>query len=150
MSAVRGADLREPRRYRASLALVVAASSTPYGYTVSIWSTGAILMSSHGVPSGAQVVGFIGGALGGFALLGLASRRHLTGGSSPHQAGDRVTAGTLHWIAVSAAVGGVALIRPLPGWAAWPLGSFVATTTYLLAAGLQLTLVSARRGRSPW
>ena len=149
MTRATAVGLSGSRRYRAALAVVVAAAATPYGYTVSIWSAGAILMGAHGVPNEGQVAGFIGGALGGFALLGLASRPHLTRESLPDRAGDRVTAGTLHWIAISAAVGGVVLIRPLPGWAAWPLGSFAATTTYLLMAGLQLTVVGARRGGSP-
>jgi hypothetical protein len=32
------------------------------------------------------------------------------------------------------------------GWEAWPLGSFAATTIYILSASVQLALVSARRG----
>ncbi len=145
MSAARRTDVG--RTFRPALATIVAASAAPYGYTVSIWSSGAILMAAHGVPSGAEVAGLIAGALSGFGLLGRAARTPLARGAPLDDPGDRVAAGTLHWLAVLAAIGAVALVARLPGWLAWPLGSLIATTTYLLAAGLQLAIVTARHAR---
>jgi hypothetical protein len=51
-------------------------------------------------------------------------------------------AGALHWAAVGAAVGAVALLAELHEWFVWPLGSAAATVIYLVGAGLQLGLVA--------
>jgi hypothetical protein len=132
---------------RAALGTMVAASAAPYGYTVSIWSSGAVLMRGHGTPNVGEVFAFVAGALTGFAALALLARGTLTRIESLDDAGDRVLAGVLHWLAVGAAVGAVAVLAELHGWTAWPLGSFAATTIYLLGASAQLTLVSAWRTR---
>ncbi len=135
------------RLLRAALGTMVAARAAPYGYTVSIWSSGAVLMRGHGTPSVGAVFGFVAGALTGFTALALLARGTLNRSESLDDAGDRVLAGMLHWLAVGAAVGAVAALAELPGWTAWPLGSFAAMTIYLLGASAQLTLVSAWRTR---
>jgi hypothetical protein len=56
---------------RSSLATVVPASAAPYGYTLAIWSCGAVLLRSHGTPSFADTLMFVAGAIAGFNLLGL-------------------------------------------------------------------------------
>jgi hypothetical protein len=90
-------DARSPTRtLRAALGTIVAASAAPYGYTISIWSSGA----------------------------------------------------ALHWLAAGAAVGAAALLAEIHAWEAWPLGSFAATSIYILGAGAQLAVVSARRTSS--
>jgi spore maturation protein SpmB len=125
---------------------MVAASAAPYGYTVTIWSSGALLMHSHGVPKVADVFVFIGGALTAFGIMGLLAHGALARMEGLDHAGDRVLAGTMHWLAVGSAVGSVALIAEVHGWEAWPLGSFAATTLYIALASVQLALVTARRG----
>jgi hypothetical protein len=133
---------------RPAFATIVAASAAPYGYTVSVWSTGGLLMDHHGTPHVYEVLAFAAGALGGFALLGLlardVSRDHEQLGDAP----DRVLAGVLNWFAVGVAIGVAALLAEIHGWAAWPLAAFAATVLYLLGASLQLALV-AGRGRGP-
>jgi hypothetical protein len=44
---------------RSSLATVVPASAAPYGYTLAIWSCGAVLLRSHGTPSLADTLMFV-------------------------------------------------------------------------------------------
>jgi hypothetical protein len=124
---------------------MVAASAAPYGYTVTLWSSGAILIRSHGLPHVAEVFAFAAGALCGFGLMGLLARGALASMESLDDAAGRVIAGTLHWLAVGTAVGVVALIAEIDGWEAWPLSSFTATTLYILLASLQLAVVDARR-----
>lgn len=130
-----------------ALGTVVAASAAPYGYTLSIWSSGAVLMRVHGIPQTADVFAFIAGGVIGFALMSLLARDALTRMELDHPA-DRVLAGIMSWFAVGAAVGAVALLAGLEGRLAWPLGSFAATTIYILAASAQLSLVSTRRVRA--
>jgi hypothetical protein len=97
---------------------MVAASAAPYGYTISIWSSGAVLMHSHGTPGVADVFAFLAGALTGFGLLALFSRGAVTTMESLDHAPDRVLAGAMHWLAAGAAVGTVALVAKLHGWEA--------------------------------
>jgi hypothetical protein len=130
---------------RAALATMVAASAAPYGYTVSIWSSGAVLMRTHGTPRVGEVFAFLAGALTGFGFMGLLARGALADRKSLDHAADRVLAGAMHWLAAGGAVGSVALLAEIPGWAAWPLGSFAATTVYILGASLQLAAVTLRR-----
>ncbi|MFN8202396.1 MAG: hypothetical protein U0S48_07515 [Solirubrobacteraceae bacterium] len=133
------------RTIRAGLGTIVAASAAPYGYTISIWSSGAVLLRSRGVPSVAEVFAFLAGALAGFAVMALAAHGAVTRSESLDHASDRVVAGALHWLAAGAAVGAAALLAEIRGWEAWPLASFAATTTYILGASVQLAAVSVRR-----
>jgi len=89
----------------------------------------------------------VAGALTGFGLIALFAHGALTQAEPINHAPDRVLAGALHWLAVGAAVGAVALLARVRGWEAWPLGSFVATALYMFAASVQLALVAARRKR---
>jgi hypothetical protein len=132
-------------RLRTNLRSSVAASAAPYGYTISIWSSGAVLMHSHRTPTVPEVFAFLAGAVTGFGLLVLLSRGVLTTTESLDHAADRALAGAMHWLAAGAAVGCVALVARLHGWEAWPLGSFAATSIYILGASIELALVAHRR-----
>jgi hypothetical protein len=126
---------------------MVAASAAPYGYTISIWSSGAVLMHAHGTPRVAEVFAFLSGALIGFALLALLSRGAVTTLQPLDHPPDRVLAGVMHWLAAGGAVGSVTLVAELHGWEAWPLGSFAATSVYIFGGSIQLALVTRRRRR---
>jgi hypothetical protein len=130
---------------RAAFATMVATSAAPYGYTVSVWSTGGMLMHHHGTPRVHDVFAFAGGALGGFTVLGLFASRGSGRWDQIDRADDRVLTGMLHWFAVGAAIGAAALLAEIHGWVAWPLASFAATALYILVASLQLALLTARR-----
>jgi hypothetical protein len=130
---------------RAALATIVAASAAPYGYTVTLWSSGAVLMRSHGTPHVAEVFAFVAGALAGFGLMAVVAEGSLGRPEPLGDAADRVRAGTLHVLAVGGAVGAVALLAEIHTWAAWPLSAFAATAFYLLMASLELTLIVIRR-----
>jgi hypothetical protein len=127
---------------RAGLGTIVAASAAPYGYTLAIWSSGAVLIDAHGKPSVAEVFLFLAGAVCAFAALGLLAQGPLAIPKSIDKRRERIIAGALDLLAVGAAVGAVALLAQIGGWIAWPLGSFAATVTYLVGAGLQLALAA--------
>ena len=133
------------RTLRAALGTMLAASAAPYGYTVTLWSSGVIVIRSHGLPGVAETLAFAAGALSGFGVMGLLARSALTGTDSLGDAADRVVAGSLHWLAVGAAVGVAALLAEIHGWEVWPLSSLAATVIYLLVASIQLAVVATRR-----
>jgi hypothetical protein len=136
---------RAPPRCARGLGTIVAASAAPYGYTISIWSSGAVLLRSRGVPTVAEVFAFLAGALAGFGVMALAAQGAVTRMESLDHTPDRVLAGALHWLAAGSAVGAAALLAEIPGWEAWPLASFAATTIYILGASAQLAAISVRR-----
>jgi hypothetical protein len=124
---------------------IVSVSAPPYGYTVSVWTSGAILMHFRSTPNVGDVFLFAAGALMGFALLGVAAHGTLRAAQPLGPGPEWVRAGLLNWFAVGSALGVVTLIAEIPSWIAWPLGSFAATTLYIAVAGLQLAFV-ARQG----
>lgn len=127
-----------------ALGAIVTATATPYGYTVSLWSAGAILIRSHSFPTLAEVFLFAAGAMAGYTVVGLLGRHRLDATAPAALGAQRVLAGALHWFAVGLAVGAVALVAQIPGSIAWPLGSFAATTLYLFGAAIELALVVKR------
>ena len=56
--------------YRTDLRGVVGSSASAYGYTLTVWSTGAVLSHFYGAPSPPKVFFFLGGAVLAFALVG--------------------------------------------------------------------------------
>ncbi len=117
-------------------------SIAPYGYTLTIWTSGAVLTHARGVPTSADALLFMVGAVAGFALVGLvAFGRHTARvGSDARQ--PALWAG-FHVPSIGAAIGAATLIAHLledPG--AWPLGGFAATAIYLLVLSAQLALAS--------
>lgn len=137
----------ETRHYRAALGTIVSASAAPYGYTVSLWSSGALLVHFHGVPGVARVFLFLTGALLGFAIVGSFAHGALRTTVPLSPGPGHVLTGLLHWFSVGLAVGSVSLVAELPGWLGWLFGPLFATVVYLSAASLQLALVSARAAR---
>ena len=129
------------------LATVLRGAAVPYGYTVTVWTSGMMLTRERGLPSVGEVFLFMCGAVAGFALLGLVVR--LTGGMpfEPPDGALRRT-GATQFVAVGAALGGATLAALIHSGIAWPLGSFVATSTYLSLATLELTFADRSRARS--
>ena len=128
-----------------ALGTLASSSAAPYGYTISIWSSGAVLVHFRGAPNVGDVLLFAAGALAGFTVIGLLAHLRLEAIDEMVSGRERVMAGVLHWFAVGAAIGAVALIAQISSWVAWPLAMFAATTVYLLGATLQLAAVTGRR-----
>jgi hypothetical protein len=130
---------------RSSLATVIPASAAPYGYTLAIWSSGAVLLRSDGRPSLGDVLTFVAGAIAGFNLLGVLSIGVMGHVEPIESRQDRVLAGVLDWVALGAVVGAVSAISGIHGWAPWLLGPLTATVLYLLVASLQLAGLAIHR-----
>lgn len=138
------ADHTRSESLEIALGTLASSSAAPYGYTISVWSSGAILIHFHGAPNVGEVFLFAAGALAGFALIGLVAHRRLQSFEEVASSRERVLAGVLHWFAVGAAVGSVALIAQMSSWIAWPLAMFAATAIYLTGASVQLAAVAGR------
>lgn len=131
--------MMKPARYLAALATVVRRTAIPYGYTITIWTAGATLEHGHGKPNVGQAYLFLLGAVGGFTAVALLAVR-----STPHglqsESVDLIRTGAINALALGASLGATALVAMIPGVAAWPVGSFAATTVYLLVASIELAL----------
>jgi hypothetical protein len=135
-------------RYRSALRATIAASAAPYGYTLTIWTSGAVLAHAHGIPSTAYALLFLVGAVGAFALIGGLAFGGFTEQLVPEPARAAVFGG-LHFMSVGLAIGAASLDAHLvTGAAAWPVAGFAATSLYLLVSALQLRLAHASRWTS--
>ncbi len=132
---------------RRSFATIVSASAAPYGYTITVWSAGALLIHFHGQPRIWEIFLFLAGAIAGFAALWVAGRGTIEQARPLEHSARRVLAGALDLFAVGGAVGAAALLAMVPAWVAWPFPSFGATAVYIVAASIQLALTEARESR---
>lgn len=138
-----------PGRYRAHLQAAVASSAAPYGYTLTIWTSGAVTTHARGIPSGLEALLFLAGAVAGFALIGAGAH----GGAGrvlriPTEPTVRLWGG-FHIPSVGLAIAGSSLVAALvDGVLAWPLVGFFATSIYLLVIAAQFTFADGK-GRVP-
>ncbi|MBI3648646.1 MAG: hypothetical protein HY240_07860 [Actinobacteria bacterium] len=113
-----------------SLTEVVSKAGVPYGYTLTIWTTGALCLGRFGLPSQAEVFLFVAG--GTLAYVGLALL--VTRGRTIRAA--RPPAALWENAFAVPAVGGTWAIDRLMVGAGWNffLSPLLATTVYLLAS----------------
>ncbi len=115
-------------------------SIAPYGYTLTIWTTGGVLTHAQGLPSTLDALLFMSGAVGGFALLGLAAFGdvHARVQLEPH---PPALWGGLHVLSIGIAIAAATLIaHQVHNAGAWPLGGFASTLIYLAVLAAQLAL----------
>lgn len=119
-------------RYLAGLHSAVDRAGVPYGYTVTIWTSGQVLIVSRGTPPALLLPAFAGGAALAYLSLAAVIGRSGDGREPVARAGLRaVWAVGIQLAAIMAAIGAVALVGEAPEGVAWPAGGFVATTVYL-------------------
>lgn len=124
-----------PRKH---LAERVASESEAYGYTLTVWGTGALLIHHFGSPGFGSIVAFVLGAVAGFALVvtvtasGLFQRIR---SNNREYNRHRFAIATVHILSTLGAIGAnAALIAVLgrwaPSWAILAVAGFVATVVY--------------------
>lgn len=134
------------RRYRAALRATVAASTAPYGYTLTIWTSGAVLSHARGIPDTVEALLFLFGAVAAFALIAVATVSRMPERFVPTPAHSAIWGG-LHFVSVGLAIGAASAIAHLVrSTGAWPLAGFLATATYLVVSASQLALARAAVG----
>jgi len=126
-------------RYRHALRKAVGTSAGPYGYTLTIWTTGAVLVHARGIPTTAEALLFMFGAVIGFSVVGAAAFRSnpaVRGRATSHP----VLWGSFHFVPVAASTGAASLVAHFAsGASAWPLAGFTATSIYLTFVAAQIT-----------
>jgi hypothetical protein len=126
-------------RYLHGLRKAVGTSAGPYGYTLTVWTTGAVLIHARGIPTTLEALMFMAGAVAGFAVVGAAAYRSslpLRAKSVSHP----VLWGSFHFIPVGASIGAAVIVAELVrGTKAWPLAGFTATAIYLTFVAAQIT-----------
>jgi hypothetical protein len=119
-------------------------ASLPYGYTVTIWSSGQVLIDLRGTPSAWLAPSYALGALCGFGLLKLVAWR-----ARPRGAVRVARSGGLAWVVqfvtIAASVGVVALVGRIHAGLVWAVGGFLATTVYL-AGMAAMTVLEGNAG----
>jgi hypothetical protein len=133
------------RGYSEHLRSAVASSAAPYGYTLTIWTSGAVAMHDLGSPNAGRVLLFLAGAVGGFLAAGV-----LAHGSPRSQLGERKSEsvrvwGGIHIVPIAAAVGFTSLVcTVINGAGAWIVIGFAGTLIYLLGLAAQFTIADSR------
>ena len=129
-------------RYRMRLRTTLGSSAAPYGYTLSTWTTGAVLINAHGVPDALAALTFMFGAVPGFAFVGALTFGGVTRHFDRDHGETPLMWGSFHFLSVALAIGAATLVTYLVEsfFVAWPLGGFLGTTIYLLVARAEPTL----------
>jgi hypothetical protein len=128
--------------YRAGVRSAVQTAGLPYGYTVTMWSSGQVLIHFHGTPNLGLVALFAGGALLGFGILRIATAdRDAASGGNLAAGPSWVRGGGIQALAVAVTLAAVAafgaLLAPALSWAA---GGVATVVGYLGVTGLEYAL----------
>jgi hypothetical protein len=144
--------------YRRALGSIVEAAGIPYGFTLTVWGSAALVADHRGVPRPGNVALFAAGALLGFTTVRLfavempvsrwvQARRASSRGEAvpmvmepePHPRMTPALLAVTHLPALGAAYFG-AWVAAHFGMLAWPLAGFVAASAFFAVAAAQLHL----------
>jgi hypothetical protein len=131
-------------RYRRTLRASVAASAAPYGYTLTVWSCGAMAIEEGGLPGLVEALLFVAGGVLAFFLVETLAYGSPTASLRPGTGTEVALWGHAHLLSAGLAVASAAGVLWLAeGLLGWPLVAFVATLIYLLAGAAQVTAATA-------
>ena len=136
-----------PATYRAALQMTLRTTAAAYGYTLTIATSSAALLTVHGKPRTGDLFLFVAGGLIAFALLEV-----LLAAAPPSE--ERVEqvfpfAGSLNFVSVAGALGAsIGLAHAIGPELAWLVAPLAATAVYMLLVAAQLTIVDLVRGRN--
>jgi hypothetical protein len=135
------------RTYKAHLKSAVATSAAPYGYTLTIWTSGAVVTHARGIPTAWEALLFLAGAVLGFAVAAAIAYGHPGRIFASREPASVRLWGGFHLVSVGLAIGAAALVTALlHDPVAWLVVGFSATLVYLLVIAAQFTLADARVG----
>ena len=132
--------------FRANLRAATSASGVPYGYTITVWSSGTVSVDVLGLPHVGEILLFMAGAVLGFVVVNGAAYGTL--GTVTRQAvpARLPVWAFVHWVSAGAAVVAVwAADHAIGGTAGWPAAGFLATAVYLVLHAAQATLAARRK-----
>jgi hypothetical protein len=138
------------RSYRAHLRTTVASSAAPYGYTLTIWTSGAVTTHGHGIPSAWEALLLLLGAVAGFGVAAAIAHGgpRATFSSDAEPSSVRVWGG-FHLFSVGLSIGlAAAAAATLREPLVWPVVGFVSTAVYLIVTAGQFTIAERRKESS--
>ena len=104
--------------FRRTLALVVAAMDLPFGYTLTIWSSGAIAIGRYGFPNVGEIFAFLLGGITAYVTLAFLS-------IPPAPTASRLEVRRSTTLNVCAIVAAIA-VNAIPGLMSFPFLGFFA------------------------
>lgn len=124
----------------------VQGAGLPYGYAITVWSTGSVLVGEHGTASLPATCLFVAGAIVAYGTLKVLTWKTSKEAEKPlAKSPHPIRAGLIHIcaiaLAISAALGGA----QAPEGAAWALAPFAATFVYLSVSSVEVALVEEDR-----
>lgn len=135
-------------RYRSVLQTVVAKEAKAYGFTIVVWSAGALLITERGKPTPSAVLAFAGGIMLAQAIVLLAAYGSPTNVWTSRQHPEYVWS-AFHALPVAAGVLlGWLLAAATSGLWAYLLAPLCAVLAYELLLGLESMLLSAPQSAS--
>ena len=133
--------------YRGHLRAAVAASAAPYGYTLTIWTSGAVATHANGIPTAGEALLFLLGAVAGFGVTAAAAHGSPTGTLVHEETAAVRLWGAFHLASAGLAIAAAALVTAvLDAPIAWLAVGFAATVTYLVVIAAQFTAAESRGG----
>lgn len=121
---------------RTRLTSNLVAESEAYGYTLTVWGAGAILINQYGTPQITQIFLYVGGALLGFASLGVIAFDQLVTEPEAEDNQRLVVASMVHIVStlgnlfVAYLLVEFGITYEIPEWSGFLLVGFQATFTY--------------------
>ena len=135
--------------YLRALETALHGAGLPYGYAITVWSTGAVLIGEHGPPTVGRVFLFAAGAAAAYGMLRfLTQAAEGESGAQLTRSPHLVRAGAIHVAAIALAIGAAALVAKIESTVAWPLATFAATLLYLGVSSVEKALLD-REGEAP-
>lgn len=138
-------------RYLRGLSSAVSDSAAAYGYTLTVWSSGAVIAHVWKLPDIADVAVFLAGAIAAFAVVEALATRGFRREVEAEPGRVVAIAGALHFLSAGLAVAcvyGLALVIGIETLV-WLCGSFASTAVYFLMVGVQVALAEWRAGDGP-
>ncbi|MFB6139384.1 MAG: hypothetical protein ABEJ26_03000 [Halosimplex sp.] len=132
---------------RTRLGSNLSSESQAYGYTLTIWGSGALLIHSYSVPGVARILAFVAGSLVGFGLLAALAFRGFSTEMTTDESPSSLVVSAIHVVSTGGALAVVDLSLDAAAGVA-PLLTFfavgaVATATYNLLLLLEEFAVRA-------
>jgi len=130
---------------RTRLEANLVSESEAYGYTLSIWGAGALLVHAFGVPGVERALAYVAGGLAGFGTLALVAFQGFTAEASVTESPPSLVVSTVHIVATGGTLGAVHLLLAFAGGDRPPFVFFavgvLATVAYNLLLLLEELLV---------
>lgn len=135
----------EPRR---TLAANLTREAEAYGYTLSIWGAGALLVDAFGVPGFPGVFAYVAGALVGFATLAVIAFRGFFEPATVESADSALAASMVHVVSTTGALAAAFAVSHVvvpPELVAWVTAGFLVTVAYNLLLLVEELVAAAIR-----